>query len=205
MSAKPKDMSKAYSALSGVIREDYKGDLLSFDESLDRTIRQMEMELAEIEEGEWNGVKIRNPAMVGEYMQSSLGRVMEASTAVMNCVGTTGWRSDLDIPYEERDRLGGTTSVDLLEAGEKLTGAVNHWLTFAARHPEYHPGLPLAANHPARDAPGEGISRLSEVTLLGVGGYEALPFLTNENIAQLRREDTAPASRPAPVAMSIKP
>lgn len=206
MAPKRDYITQAYNALEDILREDYQGIRQDFDRSLDRTIRQMKSDLADIEErGEWNGIAIRDPSQTGEKVEMALGRVMETATAVMGCVGETGWTTDFKIPEDRQDRMGGTRSINLLEAGEKLSEAVNHWLAFVGRHPEYGVGLPLASNHDARQNPAAGIDRLSDVFTLGFDGYEAKSFLRNADITTPRRNAAGPAGPAPSVTVAPKP
>lgn len=212
----PVDTKKtAHRHLTDVIRTDYTGSLLSFDESIARTIREMEGNLADIEQGEWNGMPIREKdrARIGEYVEQSLGKVLDASAAVMRTVSDmNGFTNFMQIPDEARDKLGRTHTVDLIATEKKLREAVNHWLTFVARHPEIQPGIPLAINHPARGNPGQGIDRLTDVlSSQNSSGYEPARFMTNEaaeaTIANIEETSGRTVQRfgPAPATMALKP
>jgi|GEM_PF-2970043 hypothetical protein len=167
--------------LQKIIRQDGTGKTLSVEESIESVVTDLKYALLDIEDGEYNGVAIKDTSKIPSYMTEILAPVLEAAAAVQNTVSENrGSASSLAISFEDRAQLGGSTSVNLLEISNKLEGAVGTWLKAVDQmEGGAKIGKPLAMSDTARQH--SQISRLSDVLNLTNRGYEPMELLSDED------------------------
>ena len=178
---------KAYDPLQSVIHTDRAGGRYDFDTSLRYVIESMEHTLDDINEGEWNGMPIKDPGNVPEYLQLALKPVMETALKVMQAVNiNSGFTNSLQIDFEDRAKFEGSTEIDLNAADNAIVEGVNKWLRYVHENGYAKTmGLPLAINDKARKDPLEGIRRVSDVLTLESGsGWKVKSFITNDEAAE---------------------
>lgn len=186
---------KAYDPLQSVIHTDRAGGRYDFDTSLRFVIERMEHTLDDINEGEWNGMPIKDPGNVPEYLQLALKPVMETALKVMQAVNiNSGYTSSLQIDFEDRAKFEGSTEINLTAAEDTIVDGVNTWLRYVHENGYADKmGLPLAINEKARKDPLEGIDRVSDVlTQDHENGWKLKSFITNEEAAErMQKADQA--------------
>lgn len=176
-----------YQGLVDLIYQNSLGEAYDVEKSLDMRVSQMRFTLEEIAEGEWNGIPIRDPSQIPDYLEMAVKPLLEAASAVMNVVSNNGgFTSHLHIEHEDRKALAGTHTVDLVKAEQTIVGGINEWLRYIDEHTEFQkPGLPLAVNSPARTDLSEGIGRLSDVATVDQDGWRPINFLSNEEATRI--------------------
>ncbi len=137
------------------------GEKMSVDDSIDRIIGEMDFALAELDDGEWNGMTIKDNQRIPSHLEEAIKPILDAGAAVMNTI-SHNTRAPLSVTFEDRARLGGAHSVHLEKLENKLQGAVDRWLNYVDQS-EFSAvvGKPLAVNDAARNGRGEGTYSLS--------------------------------------------
>jgi hypothetical protein len=173
-----------------MLAENYAGQKLGLNGSIDRIIADMEMTLDELANGEYNGTKIKDSqqGQIPEYYQLALKPVLAASETLFKTMNANGGWQAVPIDHESRERFSDgkkvTTEANLNEIDERLTGAVNNWLeTVHARGLWDKVGLPLAINSTLRRTPGE-INQMGDVMHLTDDGWKAISFIPNTEAAE---------------------
>tara|TARA_R110002124_G_scaffold64985_2_gene177974 strand:- start:796223 stop:796798 length:576 start_codon:yes stop_codon:yes gene_type:complete len=174
-------MSRYNHLVDILVSDRVSGATLSVDESIDRTIKEMDFALEELSEGEWNGMAIKDASQMAHHYEAALKPILQASAAILNTVSQNkkGWET-LSVAFEERAALGGQTTLKLQDHEANLSKAVHNWLDAVDQTPcAAEIGKPLAVNCAAR---GEGaLNHLADVLSLTNQGWEPKAFIKDSD------------------------
>lgn len=162
---------KPYDPLKSVLRSDRAGGKYDFDDSLRALVQDMESTLDDIAQGEWNGMPIKDPARIPEYLQLALKPILETAVDTMRSVNLNSGFGKLSIDFDDRAGFRGTQHIDLNRVDDILTEGVNTWLRFVQQqgHAETT-GVPLAINSRFRNDLLGGIDGISDVLTTDLNG-----------------------------------
>lgn len=192
-----KSLTKAFESIIDKRVKMPTGETLSIDGSIAHHKALMQVDLDDIRNGEWNGVKIKDSTKIPEHLGICLKPMLAMAVAISN---TSDVRSQ-DIPYEHRKHFG-QSEISPNKLRAEVVDGINTWLRAVRAMeddgiiPRGVTGKPLWINCEARQTC--EIERLSDVTRqTDHDGFVALAFVSDTDAMARRSKPQAGLTHPA--------